>query len=184
MDTEKNNETTASCPVFARADRTRLISFENTMEGLHLVTSCAFRIRFRAQVHAFAYSCIHGGNVVLYSVLKIPNLIGRIFRIELDPTVSDSNFTCGGKAFHLQGVKCEQTACQTCPHEKKGKSNNEKNEKGRDTLTTSISQNIHVLIHLSSYHPCHVPIVRPPRACLGEHCCHVHGANHNDITVL
>ena len=66
------------------------------MEGLHPVTSCAFRIRFSAQVHTFAYSCIHGGNVVLYSVLKIPNLIGRIFRIELDYIVSDSNFTvCG-----------------------------------------------------------------------------------------
>ena len=53
-----------------------------------------------------------------------------------------------------------------------------------DTLTTSISQNIHVPIHLSSYHPCHVPIVRPPRACLGEHCCHVHGAARIIMTLL
>jgi hypothetical protein len=54
------------------------------MVGLHPVMSCAFRIRFRAQVDAFAYGYIHGGNVVLYSVLKIPNLIGRIFRVEFN----------------------------------------------------------------------------------------------------
>ena len=55
-DTDRNNETMASCPVFRKADWTRLVLFENTKDGFHPVTSCAAL----ELVRAFAYSRIHG----------------------------------------------------------------------------------------------------------------------------